>query len=403
MLKIENLSKSFGTNRVLNGVNLQVNEGSIFGLVGINGAGKSTLLRCIAGVYEPDAGAVTIDGLDTYRDFRARGEIAYVSDELSCPVGSTIRSQKCFYKDLYPYFSEEAYRKYLAMFELDEKSPLNNLSKGNRRRAALLFALSLKPKVLLLDEAYDGLEPIVRLTFKQELTNLSLDEKLSVIIASHSLKELEDICDSFGILKDGSVLRQGDLIDEERQINRYQMAFAEPKTMNDFKDFDVVRYENDGSIYEVVIRGDVDEVREKLSEMMPLVLDVRPVNFEQFFIYEVGNRGTAGTEAGAAGDIKGGAGADKPEDVMFCREGYWKWLLDHWKTALIFFGILYLFITQAALVYSDSPVTGFKSSVYCGLVMSVMIAYGLPLFEFNFVHTRKGADVYFALKMFFSR
>lgn len=169
--------------------------------------------------------------------------------------------------------------------------------------------------MLLLDEAYDGLEPIVRLTFKQELTNLSLDEKLSVIIASHSLKELEDICDSFGILKDGSVLRQGDLIDEERQINRYQMAFAEPKTMNDFKDFDVVRYENDGSIYEVVIRGDVDEVREKLSEMMPLVLDVRPVNFEQFFIYEVGNRGTAGTEAGAAGDIKGDAGADKPEDV----------------------------------------------------------------------------------------
>jgi ABC-2 type transport system ATP-binding protein len=160
-----------------------------------------------------------------------------------------------------------------------------------KRRVSLLFALSIRPKLLLLDEAYDGLEPLARLRFRRILSSLVEEEGITVIISSHSLRELEDICDSFGILEDGKILRTGDLLEEKGNISKYQLAFAEEKTKEDFKDLEIMHYEQEGRVYRLVIRGDRDEVMETIRQMNPVLTDVLPVSFEELFIYELESRG----------------------------------------------------------------------------------------------------------------
>lgn len=290
MLKIEHVNKSFGKKEVLKDLNLEVKDGSIFGLVGVNGAGKSTLLRLISGVYEADGGTITFDGQDTFLNPAVRREIAFVPDEQYFPIGSTVSSVRQLYEAMYD-FDQEAYEKYLKMFELEEKFSILNLSKGMKKRVSLLFALSIHPKLLLLDEAYDGLEPLARLRFKKVLADLLEDEGLSVIISSHNLKELEDICDSYGILEDGKMLTYGDLVESREQINKYQVVFREEKQKEDFSDFDILHYEKEGRVIRLVIRGEEEAVRTTLEEMKPVILDVLPVNFEELFIYELESRG----------------------------------------------------------------------------------------------------------------
>ncbi len=290
MLRIEHLNKSFGSKNVLNDLNLKVNDSSIFGLVGINGAGKSTLLRLIAGVYEADGGTILLNEHNTYLNPECRAEIAFVPDEAYYPLGATVGSLKLLYETMY-HFSEEAYQKYLKLFDLDEKMSVANLSKGMKRRVSLLFALALKPKLILLDEAYDGLEPLARLRFKKALSELIEDEGISVIISSHNLRELEDICDSFGILEGGRIVSYGDLLESKEMINKYQLAFTDEKTKDDFKDFDLLHFEAEGRVIRLVVRGNTEDVMAKLNEMKPVLVDVLPVSFEELFIYELESRG----------------------------------------------------------------------------------------------------------------
>ncbi len=287
MLKIDQLQKSFGNKQILNNLCLEIKEGTIFGLVGINGAGKSTLLRCIAGVYEPEQGSILFDGFDTYEDERIRNTIAFVSDEAYFPVGSTIKSVKLLYETMYDNFSNEDYQTYLDLFQLDENTSIVNLSKGNKRRVSLLFALCTKPKLLLLDEAYDGLEPLARYKFKNVLTQLIEDEQITVIISSHNLKELEDICDSFGILEDGKMMEYGDLSESKENINKYQIVFNQDLDEHAFDAFDILHINHEGRVYKIVARGNQDTVLAQIQAMHPLLVDVLQVNFEELFIYEL--------------------------------------------------------------------------------------------------------------------
>ncbi|MCR5449924.1 MAG: ABC transporter ATP-binding protein [Erysipelotrichaceae bacterium] len=290
MLKIEHLNKNFKTKEVLKDLNLEVHDGSIFGLVGINGAGKSTLLRLIAGVYEPEGGTITLNGKDTWKDPEIRSEIAFVSDEQYYPLGCTIQSLKLLYESMYN-FDEAAWHKYMEMFDLEPGMSVTNLSKGMKRRVSLLYALSIHPKLILLDEAYDGLEPLARLHFKQALTDLIEDENVSVVISSHNLKELEDICDSFGILEDGHIISYGDLLESRELINKYQVVFRTEHTKEDFKGFDILHFEQEGRVCKLVIRGNEEEVTAKLDQMDPVLMDVLQTNFEELFIYELESRG----------------------------------------------------------------------------------------------------------------
>lgn len=285
MLEIKNVTKAFKDKSVLDDVSLNIDHGSIFGLVGVNGAGKSTLLRSIAGIYSLDDGLVLFEGLDTHIDVEIRKRIFLVSDDPYYPYGSSIKSLKMFYKSFYD-FDEEIYQKYLNLFKLSETDNISNFSKGMKRQALLLIALACKPELLLLDEAFDGLDPIVRVHIKNALSDLIEDNNSLIIISSHNLKELEDICDSYGILENGHIETYGDLLESKANINKYQLAFKEEVDIEMFKGFDVLYKNMEGRIVTLVIKGNREDVSKKLEALNPLILDVLNVNFEELFIYE---------------------------------------------------------------------------------------------------------------------
>ena len=285
MLEIKNVTKAFKDKSVLDDVSLNIDHGSIFGLVGVNGAGKSTLLRSVAGIYSLDDGLVLFEGLDTHIDVEIRKRIFLVSDDPYYPYGSSIKSLKMFYKSFYD-FDEEVYQKYLNLFKLSETDNISNFSKGMKRQALLLIALACKPELLLLDEAFDGLDPIVRVHIKNALSDLIEDNNSLIIISSHNLKELEDICDSYGILENGHIETYGDLLESKANINKYQLAFKEEVDIEMFKGFDVLYKNMEGRIVTLVIKGNREDVSKKLEALNPLILDVLNVNFEELFIYE---------------------------------------------------------------------------------------------------------------------
>lgn len=286
MINIMNLVKSFDDKKVLDNLNIQIEDGSVFGLIGINGAGKSTLLRLISGVYSQDVGVIEVDNECVFENEKVKKDIVYVSDDPYFPISSTIKSLKVFYSSFYN-LDESLYQKYLNMFNLKESALISSFSKGMKRQVSLLFAMAICPKYLLLDECFDGLDPLVRLNFKKALTELIQDKKITVIISSHNLKELEDICDSFGILENGKINTYGDLIDSKTNINKYQLAYSIEKTKDDFKDFNLMSIEISGRVVSLVIKGNKEEIMAKLEKSEPLFIDVLPVNFEELFIYEM--------------------------------------------------------------------------------------------------------------------
>ena len=285
MLKINNISKSFKDKKVLDNLSLVVNDSSIFGLVGVNGAGKSTLLRCVAGIYKSDEGNVELDGVDTFLNEDIRKDIFFVSDDPFYPMYSNIKTLKEFYSTYYD-IDEDVYYRVLKEFKLDEDKPISSFSKGMKRQALLLFALAIKPKLLLLDEAFDGLDPLVRVTLKKALYQYIEDNESTIIISSHNLKELEDICDSFGILENGKISTYGDLLESKSNINKYQLAFKKDIDDSVFDQFDILHKSKEGSVYSLVIKGNKEEIIKQLKKLKPVILDTLNVNFEELFIYE---------------------------------------------------------------------------------------------------------------------
>ncbi len=290
MLKIEHLNKSFGTQKVLDDLNIEIKDRSVFGLVGVNGAGKSTLLRMIAGVYQSDGGTIRFNGSDTVNEPAIRRSIQFVADEPYFQTGSTIASIQTLYEAMYD-FDAQLFTQYCREFELNPDRPVAGFSKGMKRRTSILFALCTHPKLLLLDEAYDGLEPLTRLHFKQILADRVEAEDMTVIISSHSLRELEDICDSFGILEQGKITTYGDLIEAKGKVNKYQAAFRTELNRDAFAGLDMLQFKREGRVIQMVVRGEEADVRAVLEQHEPVILDVLPVTFEELFIYELESRG----------------------------------------------------------------------------------------------------------------
>lgn len=285
MIEINNLKKVLGDRVILDNLNLKINSGSIFGLVGINGAGKSTFLRCVTGIFKPEEGNVLINGEEVYDNSYIKSKIFFVNDEFYFERNDTINKIRDMYKMFYD-FDDQAYFKYLNLFKLDPSKHINNYSKGMKRQVSLLMALSIKPQVLLLDEAFDGLDPLIRLNFKKALGML-VEEGSTIIISSHNLKELEDICDSFGILDDSHIKTSGQIADNLDNIHKYQVAFNEFKVVEDFKDFEVINFSSIGRVNTLVIKGNKEVIMEKLTALNPLLLEVLDIDFEELFIFEV--------------------------------------------------------------------------------------------------------------------
>lgn len=289
MIKIINLSKNFSDKQVLKDLNLEIEEGKVFGLVGINGAGKSTLLRLISGIYQADQGSIIIDGEEVYENDNIKNKIFFLPDEPYYSANTTPLSLIDLYQTFYD-FDKNEYLNYLKHFALPLKKSMHNFSKGMKRQVFISLALSIKPKYLLLDEAFDGLDPLARLTFKRTLIDLVSNNDTTVIISSHSLRELEDICDSYGLIDNMTITSSGDINETLEQLHKYQVAFEYIPNREDF-DMGFISYHQDSRIIKVVVRDDFKMFEAKIKKFNPLLIDEIKIDFEELFIIQVESRG----------------------------------------------------------------------------------------------------------------
>ncbi|MBQ8439499.1 MAG: ABC transporter ATP-binding protein [Clostridia bacterium] len=290
MIEIKNLTHHLGSKLVLEKVNLKVKEGGVMGLVGINGAGKSTLLRLISGVYRPDEGEVLCDGLSVALE-EARKNLFFLPDDPYYTIHTTGESLWQMYKVFYPKMNRALYRRYLEEFELDSRKPIRNFSKGMRRQLYVALALSVRPKYLLLDEAFDGLDPLARLTFKKTVNRAVEEDGMGVLISSHSLRELEDFCDSYALIDNRTVANSGDISEHVNRFCKFQLAFSQPVTEELLQGLPAVSVERSGRFVRIVLEGNHDVMQKELERLDPVIMEEMPMDFEELFLYEVGERG----------------------------------------------------------------------------------------------------------------
>ncbi len=288
MITVEDLVKKFDDFYALNHIDMQVPKGAIYGLVGPNGAGKSTLLRHITGIYRPDAGRVLVAGEPVYENTAVKEHIFYIPDDLFYFLQADTLEMKKFFSGLYPGFDEKFFWRLQEFFpSIDLKRNIRRLSKGMQKQVAFWLALSCRPSLLVLDEPVDGLDPVMRRQLWSLILSHSSQEPLTILISSHNLRELEDVCDHVGIMHQGRLVLERSLCDLQNTICKIQIAFAHAAPPLP-EDLDILHMSNMGRVYTIIIRGDGSRIRERLLPLNPLFVDILPLTLEEIFIYEMG-------------------------------------------------------------------------------------------------------------------
>ena len=286
MIKVNELYKSFDAFQALKGLNITVPDGSVYGLVGPNGAGKSTAIKHIAGIYRQDSGEVLIDGAPVYENTQVKGRTAYIPDEVYFFTQANIRDMMVFYRDMYPKFSSDRFEKLREVFALDERRSLRKFSRGMQKQAAFWLALSCCPDYIVLDEPVDGLDPVMRRQVWSLLLSDVAEHGTTVLISSHNLRELEDVCDHVGIMNSGRMLVERSLSELQDNIVKVQLALPESGQLPE--SLDILHASAVGRLQLLIIRGSREEVTNILSSAQPLFMDVLPLTLEEIFIYEQG-------------------------------------------------------------------------------------------------------------------
>lgn len=294
MIEIKNLCKSFGTKQVLNNLNLTIKDNTVFGLIGINGAGKSTLLRLLSSVYDLDGGSIMFDN-EIYTSLNVKKDIFFLADNPHSEVCKTIDELIDYYNVFYNVGKDKFYE-YLKEFKFDNhalnsKANINKFSKGMQRQVYLCLALSIAPKYLLLDEAFDGLDPLARLTFKRIILSLMEEKEMTIIISSHSLRELEDICDCYGLLDGGVIESSGDIESSLNQYHKYQLAFENDFDESLLQHLNIVSFEKVGRVIQIVFSGEEKQIETSLLSLNPIIMDKLTIDFEELFILKVKKEG----------------------------------------------------------------------------------------------------------------
>ena len=289
MIQVNEVVKTFDGFRALDGVTMTVEAGSIYGLVGPNGAGKSTILRHITGAYRPDSGSVLADGQPVYENPAVKQKIAVIPDELYYFLSASTRDMMRFYRGLYPRFDDKRYEALREAFpEVDDRQPIRRLSKGMQKQSAFWLALCCQPELLVLDEPVDGLDPVMRRQVWSLLMGDVAQRGTTVLVSSHNLRELEDVCDHVGILSHGKVLLERSLTDLQDNILKIQTAFPEGALPQLPEGLNVLHVTQVGRVHTLIVRGNLQEAREKLAALNPLFLEALPLSLEEIFIYELG-------------------------------------------------------------------------------------------------------------------
>ncbi|MEJ8553134.1 ABC transporter ATP-binding protein [Tepidibacter sp. Z1-5] len=290
MIVAKNVSKSFEGFEALKDVSLSVEKGSVYGLVGSNGAGKTTLLKLLSGIYRQDNGEIYIDDSEVYENIDIKSDMIFMPDILYFFAQYTIKEMAKFYKRIYKNWNEERFKRLEEVFNINTNKRINSLSKGMQRQVAFWLSFSTMPKIMILDEPVDGLDPVMRKKVKNLIIQDVAEREMTVFISSHNLRELEDICDHIGILHKGNMIIQKDLDDLKSDVHKIQVAFDEiPKEL--LGNIDVLYKEERGSIVLLIVRGKKENVISTLEKYEPKILDVLPLTLEEIFIYEMGGIG----------------------------------------------------------------------------------------------------------------
>ncbi len=293
MLTAKGLSKSFGTKRAITDLSLTLEEGHIFGMLGTNGAGKSTLLRVMSGILRADAGSIHLDNVPVYENPAAKREICYLSDDPTFLPNASIAEMGRMQAAYYPDYSEEKLTALCERFALPMNERITSFSKGTQKRAQICLGLALNPRVLLCDETFDGLDPVMRDSFKRMLSQETVDRGLITVLAGHNQQEMEDICDSVGFLHEGRLVCSGDLDTLLGDVHRVQLIPAGEVSDEEFAAFSPLRLQRQGRLCMMTLRGDKQELEKKLSALAPLFMEFLPLSLEEVFILEMEDRGYA--------------------------------------------------------------------------------------------------------------
>ncbi len=286
MIEIKNLTKKFEGRTALENISFKVERGSVYGLVGFNGAGKTTLIKCIAGVYKPESGEVLIDGQNTFSCAEARSRLFYVPDEIVFQH-RTIKKSAEFYSGFFARFSFEMLEKLCKIFELDMNERLTSFSKGMLRQAEMIIAVSSLPEVLLLDEAFDGLDPAKRSLMNNLILDYAAERESSVVVSSHNLHEIADICDHVALIDGKKIVKECSVDDAGADHCRFRLVFNENKSESDFEGFNIKKIKCDGRMITLTLIGSEEENEAKLKALNPLMIEKYPQSLEEVFLEEM--------------------------------------------------------------------------------------------------------------------
>ena len=287
MIKIENVTKQFDTNTALDQVSFNIEKRCIYGLVGTNGSGKSTLLRLIAGVYSPDSGSVQIDGEAVFENPPKKQQVFFVSDDLYFHPQATLQDMAEFYRAAYPRWDNERYKKLCDLFPIGTRRKLSNFSKGMRRQAALILALSCAPDYLLLDEAFDGLDPVIRHAVRRIISDLLSEYAMTVVISSHNLRELEDFCDRVGLLHYGKLKLECAIDHIQLDFCKVQAVFKPMPENLEIEGVKVLSTEVRGSVATLVCAAGEQQALAAIAKLNPILCEAVSLTLEEVFIYEM--------------------------------------------------------------------------------------------------------------------
>ena len=282
MLELKNVTKTFGALKALDDLTMTVPKGSVYGLVGPNGAGKSTAIRHALGVYRPDSGSITLNGKPIYENPEVKNRICSIPDEVFYFPSATMGDMKDYYKGMYPQFDEALFNKLYEVFQLPKNSPIRRFSKGMQKQAAFHLSICTHPELLILDEPVDGLDPVMRRQVWSLLLGEVAQRETTVLVSSHNLRELEDICDHVGIMDHGKMLLERSLADMQGSTHKLQLVGNVPL------DLEVLHESSSGRLKTLVVRGDAQEITQKVQAVEPVYFDVLPLSLEEIFIYELG-------------------------------------------------------------------------------------------------------------------
>ena len=287
MIEIVGLNKSYGSKKVLENLNCKIKTGSIYGLIGANGAGKSTLLRIIMGIFDKDSGSIAIDGREITDKEEFKQKLVFIPDDLFFFKGYTINDMITFYSKMYENFDKEYANKLFDVLKLDKKDKIDNFSKGMKRQTALICAIATNADYMFFDETFDGIDPVVRNFMKKIIAEQMEKKETTFIMTSHNLRELEDVCDNLGLLHKGGIFFESDIDTLKTNMFKIQISLPNDFSEEDFKDYNVLSFKKAGSVATVILKGEMEDYKQSLEKMNPIILDFLPLTLEEIFIYEM--------------------------------------------------------------------------------------------------------------------